>query len=384
MKALFKIGALVTAGVALSAGLAGCGCGGCYGCGGNSVSNRTVTNSNWFTGTSYAGIQTSFIPVADHPEYTKEEIVYEVSFDGSSASNSSYSVEYKDGTFTTEFYAQAYDWSAKNIPEKYRRDESEIVYRYTTTLNVKVRYTLKKDGSASEWMDDVVVNDSYFRAAGKRLQPVYSRQESQSSSPARRSADTLEKTYNRVNAVYENYYAYDCGEVTAYSTVNGKSAEKVHGKLNKISYSFFDNAYLYTAVRSMTLSETLTQTVTMFSGANMGTENYSVRGGRADIPAEELKAISAELNRVGLYHPVTKDAEGNDVEDKGVPATAVAVNNVGSKLVGAQQIIWYASVTDPDMNTARATMLKIAAPLPYNLGILNYKLKEIKSTLWNE
>ena len=93
MKALFKIGALVTAGVALSAGLAGCGCGGCYGCGGNSVSNRSVTNSNWFTGTSYAGIQTSFIPVADHPEYTKEEIVYEVSFDGSSASNSSYSVE---------------------------------------------------------------------------------------------------------------------------------------------------------------------------------------------------------------------------------------------------------------------------------------------------
>ncbi len=82
MKALFKIGR-ARHGKALpvrrSCGFAAAEA--VYGCGGNSVTTER-TNSNWFTGTSYAGIQTSFIPVADHPEYTKEEIVYEVSFDG--------------------------------------------------------------------------------------------------------------------------------------------------------------------------------------------------------------------------------------------------------------------------------------------------------------
>ena len=119
MKKFFKISAAAAA-VGMAVTLAGCG--GCSGCSGNTA-NSTVTNSNWYTGTSYKGIQPSFIAEGEFENY-KERISYSVNFDGSAAKNNSYSVEYKDGKYSTEFYATRYDW--QNSKDGYKTDKTEL------------------------------------------------------------------------------------------------------------------------------------------------------------------------------------------------------------------------------------------------------------------
>ena len=80
MKRFFKI---VTAALAIgvAATLAGCGgfasCSSCSSCNSNSK-NTALTNSNWFTGTGYKGIQPSFI------DGEKEIISYAVTYNGDS------------------------------------------------------------------------------------------------------------------------------------------------------------------------------------------------------------------------------------------------------------------------------------------------------------
>ena len=74
MKKIFKLSLTlaVTGTVVLLAG-----CGGCAGCSGD-AKNLTVTSSNWYTGTSYKGIQPSFID--SHEKFKPEIIHYNVSF----------------------------------------------------------------------------------------------------------------------------------------------------------------------------------------------------------------------------------------------------------------------------------------------------------------
>lgn len=167
MKKLIKITA-----AALAAGMTVtlAGCSGCAGCSGN-ARNLTVINSNWYSDTTFGGIQQSLILSDEHPEYTKEEIQYSVTFDGTNSSNTSYSVEYKDGNFVTEFYATQYDWNAENIPSNYRSAKPETVYCYKTVLTISVKYTLK-GGASSDWFDDSVETLCYFRSAKDNLQPV--------------------------------------------------------------------------------------------------------------------------------------------------------------------------------------------------------------------
>ena len=357
------------------------GCGGCAGCNNNSK-NTTLTNSNWYTGTSYKGIQPSFIKNAEHPEYKPEVILYDVTHDGSS-NNSTYAVEYKDGAYTTEFYGTTYDWS-KNAYHKAELEET--VYCYKTELTISVRYSLKKGNKdVSEWFTDSMISESYFRAAGKNLQPVYSMQIIKSTSPDGYQVSSLAEAYTKVDVTYENYYDVDCKQVTSVIKEAGKDeVVKTYSGLNKVKNTLFDNAYLYTAVRSMKLSKDLSQTINLFSAAAGGVSTYTVEGSNSALPEDQLKTISAALTKAELYTPVTVDGEGNTVEDKGVPTVAVDVKYAGGNLQGTTQRIWYAAIQNIDNNTARCTMLKIAVPLSYNLGTLNFTLNKVESTLWSK
>lgn len=368
MKKFLKISA---AAIAAGATMILAGCGGCSGCNKNAKS-LTVTNSNWYTGTSYKGIQPSFI-LGDDPAYTKEEIEYNVSFIAPEAGNNTYSADYKDGSFKTEFYATAYDWNANPV---YPAEHTETVYCYRSEFKISVQYKLKATGETTEWFNDSVTNISYFRAAGKNLQPVYSRQEIKSTSPANYQAGTLAGTHSKVDVNYDNYYNYDFTEITTYTQENG--GERVKGapySLSKIKYSLFDNSSLYIAIRSMKLSPSMSANINLYSAAAGGVSSYTVGGKDTSMNSDELKAISDEMAKHGLFAP--------ENEDSRVSAVAVDVNYTGGNLYGTTQTVWYAAVDKPDNNTARATMLKMTIPLSYSLGTLNYTLKEIKSTLWN-
>lgn len=341
------------------------------GCARPNPKNTTVTNSNWYTGTSYKGIQPSFIP-EKNSEYTKEIIEYEVTQDTSAASNLTYSAEYSKGKFVTTFYAFEYDWKTNR---EYPQDSTETLYCYETVLDISVKYTFKITGESTQNFSDSVKTLCYFRAAGKNLQPVYSKQEIVSHSPANIRPASINELYEEVNAKYETFYNYSCSEGKSYE------GEKVniYPDLDKIKYSVFDNSSLYIAARSMKLSETLSQTVYLLSPISGGTSQYQLTANTSPLDTsenkEEIKRISEELKNNKLFTP----SEGREV----IPTIGVNVNYAGGKLRGTTQTIWFAAIENPDNNTARATMLKLSIPLSYNLGVLNYSLKSITSTLWN-
>lgn len=364
--------------VGMAVTLSACdGCFGCAGCNRKSTS-KTLTRSNWYTGTSYNGIQPSFIE--GHDKFSKEIISYNVSYDAKSASNAYVSVDYKDGEFTTEFYATEYDWTSSSIPSGYANDKvsKEIVYCYKTELTISVQYTLKRGNKqSSEWFNDHVITESYFRAAGKNLQPVYSRQSIKSTSPASYQPTKLEDAYKQIEVAYENFYDYKCTKVTGKTAEKGKEPEsKEYTKLNKLDHTLFDNSSLYVAIRSMKLSSSLSESVELFSSATGGVDRYAIVGSNEALTEQERTDFTAILTLKELYKASSED-------DKGINATAVTVSYAGGDLHGTSQTVWYASITDNDNNVSRATMLKLSVPISFSLGTLNYTLKEVKSTLWN-
>ena len=375
---------IITAVLAVGMAATLTGCGGCFGCGscGGSSSSKTLTRSNWFTGTSYNGIQPSFIEGNDN--FSPEKITYDVTYDDTNASNGYVELDYRNGSFTTEFYAKKYDWTSSSVPEGYAPENAtaETVYYYRTELKIEVQYTMKSGKEdPSGWIEDHVVTESYFRAAGKNLQPVYSRQEIKSTSPANYQPSKLKDAYNEIDVVYENFYNYSCTSVLSKTYENGESGEKEltgekeFKKLNKIKNSLFDNSSLYVVVRSMKLSKDLSESISLFSAAAGGADEYAIVGTDTALTAEERANYTSALNDKGLY----KAGEN----DEGVEYTAVTVAFAGGDLHGTSQTIWYAAITDNDNNVSRATMLKMSVPISFSLGTLNYTLKEVSSTLWN-
>lgn len=380
------------AAAALAAGmtvtLAGCGFTGCNSCSGKSK-NLTATSSNWFVD-GYSGIQPYFIAYdgdgATPYAGNKEILHYGVSF--APGKNSSYSVDYTDGSFKTEFYATHYNWNAESLPEAYRTDANEVVYYYKTEFSVSVKYKLNSSGAESEPFADRIVNECFFRAAGKNLQPVYSKQVIISHSPANLQAGSLNATYKYVNTVYENFYNFNCTEVLSNGTdcsekPEGVTSARTYRKLNKVKNSLFDNSSLYIAVRSMGLTSKYSQTVSLFSAAGGGVAAYSINGSDTPLGGEEKTAISDLMAAEKLYEPVPPDADGNAVDDAGISTIAAEISYADGKLRGTTQKVWYAAINE-GRNIGRSTMVKLSVPLSYSLGTLNFTLKEIEQTIWDK
>lgn len=359
----------------------GCdGCSSCSGCNGAAAPN-TITRSNWYTGTSYGGIQPSFIE--DNDPFSKEQLTYKVTFSApqEGAGNLNYSVEYSEGTFKTEFYATKFDWTGKDkaIPDGYADKDvgSELVYVYKTTFDISGKFTMKVGDKGEKEFTDHVVTESWFRAAGKNLQPVYSKQTLESTSPANLQPMTITDACMEVNAVYENFYDYNCTKVLSKNTdvKTGKTETKEYSNLGKLSNVLFDNSSLYIVARSfLKTSSAVSQYVCLFNAVAGGADTYAVAGSDSPLTVSERKEYTDILSDNKLFN------KKND-EDR-VSTTAVSVSYAGGNLHGTAQTVWYAAVTDADNNVSRSTMLKLSVPISFSLGTLNYSLKEITSTLW--
>jgi hypothetical protein len=368
MKKLFSVAAIVLA-AGLTAGLTGCS--GCS----STTKNTAITTSNWYTGTSYKGIQPSTI-YGDDPAYTKEVIHYTITNDTSDASNNYYSAEYTNGSYTTEFYAARYDWTSSNIPESFKAEKTDdLVYVFKTTLNISVKFKIKSSGEESETFEDSVQTISMFRSAGDNLQPVYSKQEIVSHSPSALQPTTLSAAYSAVNITYENFYDSSCSHVLTRTTESSETSEKTVS-FGKHSNSLFDNSSLYIAIRSLNLSSDLSQSIDLYSAAQGGSNKYTLTGSDEQLPHDEGVAVTKELTAHGLYTPTA--------ENESIESVQVQISYASGSLVGTTQQVWYAAISNADNNTPRATMLKIATPLSYGLGTLEYTLSSIESTLWNK
>ena len=375
---------IFTAVVAVGTAFTVAGCGGCSSCSScnGAVAPNTITRSNWYTGTSYSGIQPSFIITDDDNTYADyaEKLTYEVTYSApeEGKGNPNYAVEYDKGTFKTEFYATVFSWKKAGIPAGYAdsKVESETVYVYKTTLDISGKFTMKVGDKGEKSFTDHVETESWFRAAGKNLQPVYSKQVLKNTYPALLQPTTIEQACKELDATYENYYDYNCTKVLSKVTQNGKTEEKEYGKLDKLSNVLFDNSSLYIVARSfLKTSSAVSQYVCLFNAVAEGADTYAVTGSDAQLTDTERKDYATVLSKKDLFKKESDEAK--------VGATAVSVSFAGGDLHGTAQTIWYASVTNADNNTSRSTMLKMSVPISFSLGTLNYSLTEVNSTLWN-
>lgn len=369
---IFFIAALTAAAVGIS------GCSGCS----SGVKNTAALGANWYITPGYRGMQPPFMEENGSVERAEYSVVY----DGSSANNSAYSLEFANGVYTTEFTGKTFDYKTYTY-EDYRQDFADeltsdgaekpfILYYFKSEFKTDV--TFKYGGAEATFAGedgDSVISECYFRTTGDGLLPVYSRQSVVSHSPRTQRPSSLENSYELVEREVVTSYDIQCKHAARTVTENGESnttVVKVGGDC------FFDATSVYIVARAMALEADSSQNIDLFIPATGAQGEYTVAGTDADIGAEAydgIRAIESVKNALGTQI-VTKD-DGTESEEL-KPLEYISANIVYSgELSGTAQTVWYAKVSDETNNPMRAAMLKIRAELPYGLGALNYTLTDI-------
>ena len=369
-KGLGIIAVSLAAGCVFMAGCAGCN---------NKNKNISPLASNWYTSTGYRNIQPTFLEGNElySPEY-KEKIVYDVNFKKPAAGNSTYSVNYENGTYSTEFYAKQFD--TENLVHSDHKGGYEgkkvIAYYYHTEFSAKV--TFKYGSKESDPLVSNIVTDCYFLSVEEELRPLYSKQVVASPSPAALQAASLEDCYTLYNETYETYYSYDGNSAISKITDNetNKTREVKQG-VGGTSNSLFDVTSLEIVLRAL-IGSSFDQTIDLYTPLN-AIKTFTLSSPDTSLGKDEKKSIATALSKKGLY-------ASDEIDEKfgsGLKTTAVSVT-VNTTLKGVSQTYWFAKVENKRNNTGRATLLKISLPIVFNLGTLEYTLNEVQSTLWDE
>ena len=371
-KGLGIIAVSLAAGCVFMAGCAGCN---------NKHKNVSPLASNWYTSTGYRNIQPTFLEGNElfKPEY-KEKIVYDVNFKKPSAGNSSYSVNYENGTYSTEFYAKQFD--TENLVHADHKSGYEgkkvVSYYYHTEFSADVTYTCGSKDTKDLNLKANIVTDCYFLPVENELRPLYSKQVLNSPSPAAFQATSLEDCYTLYNETYETYYSYDGNSAISIITDNGTGKEtKVEKGVGGTSNSLFDVTSLEIVLRAL-VGSSFNQTIDLYTPLN-AINSFTLSSPNTALGKDEKKTIATALSKKGLY-------VSDEIDEKfgsGLNTTAVSVT-VNTTLKGVSQTYWFAKVENKRNNTGRATLLKISMPIVFNLGTLEYTLKEVQSTLWDE
>lgn len=351
------------------------------GCASSGTANLIALSSNWYALTTFKGIQPTF--TEGQAEFSAEKLTYQINFTAPATGNSSYSVSYAPGTYSTEFYATAFqadEFTYAGYRDGYPSAGNEAVaYCYKTErLFPSVTFTYGADSKTFE--NDKVTTVCYFLSCGDYLRPLYSRMAVKSATPANYQAGNIDSTYRLIDREYVNYYNYAGTEVRTEITDNlddTNSQVKTQG-LNA-GNTLFDVHSLDIAIRAMSnLSANLSQSVNLMT-PGAGVKGFSLIGSSAALSDEESTAMTALLTEHGLHTPKTDLEEG---EKDAVSTVAVSVR-YNAEFSGVSQTYWYAAIGNKLNNTGRATMLKMTSPVNYNLGTFTYLLSEIESTFWN-
>ncbi|MDE6691523.1 MAG: hypothetical protein K2K04_06080 [Clostridia bacterium] len=353
------------------------------GCSKGTTNYKTATTANWNVRTSTSVENDSFA----FWQKNKETATYSITFkDGS---NAGYKVSYNTSvaTYSTSFYMLAeYDWSTDTI-EDYRTEESEKepVYVYETSLTISGIYQIKPEGAAKEFEDEIKTV-SYFRPAGKNLQPVYSYQKIKNTSPAALTASNINSAYVQVDEEYKTYYNKRCSQsiVQQYSRAEGNSSEYVLKSTKKIglssAYSNFDNSQLRAAVRAFTLSGGASRSFRVLTPQNGSLQSVtaSVTSPVELNTTDDSQIIFALDNAPNDYiffdGTVADKKEGEKNRTYRYNAVSLSVNQ---SLKGASPTLWYSTVENNNVNSTRCVLLKMSTPLSFGLGTLTYTLKTL-------
>ena len=375
-KTLAVVGAVALAGV-LCVTAAGCG---------KKTRNLASLSSNWYYDTGFKRIQPTFT------EEAAEKLTYTVT-QAEPSKNATYSVQYANGTYTTEFYAKKItatelnqitieDWR-ESYTRSLGKDGYMYLYYYATELTLP-KATFTYGGDVKEFTDQSVVTESYFLSVADYLRPVYSKRTVKKAIPKELQASSIDDCYFDVDMVYESFYTLSGNNVLTYITDNNAEGEKqtafAESGLGSYDNSVFDVAYLDIVARAMrNVSSSLSQTVGIYT-PGIQVRDYTVattdkalyEGENAD---NDLTIMETKLKDKGLFTPKPVDANDSSKGETRLKTSSVSITYNGGNYSGVTQTYWFA-IGDGN-NETRTLMIKYSEPIAYNLGTLNYVLSSI-------
>ncbi len=372
---------------------------GLAGCSSGSTAVKLALDSNWYRYTKTKTIQDYFNEKSGSKYYHGEELVYDVTFDGSEdvAYNATYSMNYEGGKYKTTFHGTTFDTGKyvynadedNTYMDTYAEAGTITAYYYRTELTFdSVTFTYKLEnsedtGKSVSYEGDKAVTECYFLSCEDYLRPLYSRQEIVSHSPASYSPASLEDACNYINCTYTTYYTYDGYKATVVYEDNLDSNNNSTEEYGiDTDDTFFDSCSMEISIRAMSdLSESLSQSVNLFV-PKAGMLTYAYVGEDTALSSADLASVSSVMKDNGLFAGGTVTDDDGKVTDKTIDTVAVSVEGSGN-LAGVYQTYWFAAIDNYRNNLGRATMLAISSPLAYNLGTLKYTLSSIDSTLWD-
>ena len=298
--------------------------------------------ANWYRNTALGG------SVND----TLEELTYEVSFTPAE-NDSSFSVEYDTGTYTTRLINANIALSDGSTKEG---------YIYTTELTISGRYRLGSE--VSEDFSDRVSSSVSFLPVTDGLKPVKSKKEVLSTSPIVSLPETLEGAIGTYHYTYD--VSYDAALTTATAVYTDLNAETPAPETREYAIdgttTYLDNEQILFALRGLSLSSVATfRTVNSVMGI-----------------VTEVSTGTSTTGPTSLKESVDFTMDGTAVKTE-IDAVQVPII-YQSTPSGQQQDLVYAATTDTNNNTYRNVLLRMEVPVLQSLGTLVYRLKEAAFT----
>ena len=272
-------------------------------------------------------------------EGTSETLVYNVTQNVETATNSTYSVHYSGGTYTAALTTEQRD--------------GKLLYRYHTELSISVQYLF--DGQYSEPKTDKITSTVYFRSIQEGLAPVSSTKEVESRSPSGLSPASLDSAYRDYHYSIQTDYNED--GTAATSVYTDLSTESGDTQTTEFSigdgYSYIDNEELLFALRGISYASA--QQFQVYNASVRRVQNVRVSPSSSDSDEFEFSLGGQTSARAIEYYPLS---------------ISISESNPG-----ATQTAWYAATTSASNNVYRNVMLRLETPISYNLGSLVYELQ---------
>ena len=268
-----------------------------------------------------------------------ETLEYDVTFDDSVSLQTDYTLDYKNGKYTTSL--------------KTEQMGDRTIYSYETTLEIDVIFEF---GEETATFTDRVYSLVKFEKANKALRPISSHKEVFSHSPSK-AAMQLSECYYALDYTVDISYNEDySGEtIVAAMNVDEKVEDKHSFQMDTKKYTCLDNEQLLFALRGINPTLTTAAKFNVYSPFVENTQLVSATFGTETAADFTFNKNGTVVKNTISYFPVS-----------------VVLSEKNS---GATQTVWIAKNTNNLSNTHRNVILKMEMPIYYNFGTLVYTLK---------
>lgn len=283
-------------------------------------------------------------------EVFNETLTYGVTFESAESSYVNYTLDYKDGVYTTNLVGEVVN--------------GELVYTYTTALSITPLFTFEGKTTDPEWID-TVTSEVKFKATNYGLQPISSKKSLVNHTPVGNSVTALEECYRYYHYTLETTYLNDCTSgktvITSYPLKEDGTADKpipneYEFEIDQDKFSYLDNEQLLAAVRCIR-NATTSAKVNVYSPFVNTVQKVSIT---FNADASKEFTLNGETKTI-TYRPVSI------VLDEQNPGTT--------------QVAWIAKYEEVNgVNKNRNVMLYLETPLSYNLGTMKYTLQSMNYT----